>query len=94
MGFIRQAKADKMGEDAKRALEEGRTVFIAQFRGDISHSPALTRPIAGVAESIESVEAEGWHLDQFTSVPYKDNMTVVCLFRRKIAANSTIPEVI
>lgn len=82
MGFMKKAKSDAMGDDARRAREEGRTVFIAQFRGAISHSPALTLPIAGAAESIEGVEAEGWRIDQFTSVPYKDNMTVVCLFRR------------
>ena len=82
MGFIKQAKADSMAADAQRANEEGHTVFIAQFRGAVSHSPSLTRPIAGVAESIEAVEAVGWKVEHFTSVPYKDNMTVVCLFRR------------
>lgn len=82
MGFIKQAKGDSMADDARRAVAEGRSVFIAQFRGAMSHSPALSRPIAGIAEMIEAVEAEGWRVDQFTSVPYKDNMTVTCLFRR------------
>lgn len=71
-----------MGSNAKRAYEEGHTVFIAQFRGAFGHSPSLSRPIAGVAEMIEAVENQGWRLEQFTSVPYKDNMTVVGLFRR------------
>lgn len=47
----------------------------------LSHTPELSRPVAGVAEMIEAVEAEGWRVDQMTSVPYKDNMSIVCLFR-------------
>jgi len=50
--------------------------------GGVGHTPSLSRPIPGVAEMLESVESQGWKLDQFTSVPYKDNMTVVGLFRR------------
>lgn len=82
MGFIKEAKANNMAGDAKRAAEEGRTVFVAQFRGAVSHSPSLSRPIGGVAEMIEAVEAEGWRVDQFTAFPYKDNMTVAVMFRR------------
>jgi hypothetical protein len=81
MGWIKKAKADSLASDAKRALDEGHTVFVAQLRGSVSHSPTLSRPIPGVAEMIESVESLGWRLNQFTSVPYKDNMTTVCLFR-------------
>ena len=44
--------------------------------------PLLTRPVGGMAERIEAVEAVGWRMDQFTAVPYKDNITVVALFRR------------
>ena len=31
---------------------------------------------------IEAIEDQGWLMDQFTSVPYRGNMTTVCLFRR------------
>jgi hypothetical protein len=37
-----------------------------------------------MAERIEAVEALGWQMDRFTAVPYKDNITVVALFRRPI----------
>ncbi|WP_034089219.1 hypothetical protein [Streptacidiphilus albus] len=84
MGFIKAAKADKMSDHARRAAAEGRSIFIAQFRGAVSHSPVLSRPIADIAEMIEAVEREGWHLDQFTSVPWKDNMTITGLFRRAV----------
>jgi hypothetical protein len=82
MGIFKQSVADTMESDAKRALDEGHSVFVAQFRGAVSHSPSLTRPIGGMAERIEAVEAVGWHMDRFTAVPYKDNITVVALFRR------------
>ena len=83
MGVFKESKADSMVTHAKRAAQEGRSVFVAQFRGGVSHSPQLSRPISGVAEMIEGVEAAGWRLDQFTSVPYDNNMTVTCLFRRQ-----------
>lgn len=38
----------------------------------------------GMAERIEAGEAVGWEMDQFTAVPYKDNITVVALFRRPL----------
>lgn len=80
---MRDRRADSMAEHAARAIQEGRSVFIGQFRGSVSHTAELSRPISGVAEMIEAVEAQGWQVDQFTSVPYNDNMTVVCMFRRR-----------
>jgi len=35
-----------------------------------------------MAERIEAIGAVGWQMDQFTAVPYKENITVVALFRR------------
>lgn len=83
MGIVRQARADSMTARAREAAAEGHTVFLVQLRGSVSHSPSLSRPISGVAEQIEAIEGEGWRLDKFTSVPWKNNMTVVCLFRRQ-----------
>ncbi len=81
MGFVKQAKAQSMARDAQRALSEGHQVFVVQIRGAIGHSPVLSRPIQDVAEQIEAIEAVGWRLSEFTSVPFKNNMTTVCLFR-------------
>lgn len=81
MGILRDQKADSLARHAIRAKEEGRSVFVVQVRGDFGHTAQLSRPIAGVAESIEEIESAGWRLDHFTSVPYKENMTVVCMFR-------------
>lgn len=82
MGIFKDAKSDSMASHAKRAAAEGRKVFVAQFRGAVSHSPKLSRPVADVAEMIEAVEEEGWRVDQFTAVPYDNNMTITILFRR------------
>jgi hypothetical protein len=84
MGIMKQSVADSIEKDARRALEEGHSVFVAQFRGAMSHNPSLTRPVGGMAERIEAVEAVGWVMDQFTAVPYKDNITIVALFRRPL----------
>lgn len=70
-----------MSSNAARARDEGRSVFIVQLRGAASHSPRLSSVVPGVAEQIEAIEAQGWRLDQFTSVPYEDNITTTCLFR-------------
>jgi hypothetical protein len=82
MGFFKQTKANTLANYASRARQEGRSVFVAQFRGAMHNSPSMSHPISDVAEMIEAVEGEGWRMDQFTSVPYKDNITVVALFRR------------
>ena len=82
MGIFKDAKSDSMAAHARRAADEGRQVFVAQFRGAASHSPKLSRPVADVAEMIEAVEAEGWRVDQFTAVPFDNNMTITILFRR------------
>jgi hypothetical protein len=86
MGFFKSEKkaaAGSIGSDAKRSLDEGHSVFVAQLRGGTLHSPDRTEPISGIAEMIEAVEAVGWHMDRFTSMPYKDNITVIALFRRQ-----------
>lgn len=81
MGFIKQAKADSMAASAQRAIVEGRKVFVVQIRGAMHNTLAMSHPVADVAEQIEAIEAVGWRLDQLTAVPYKDNITNVCLFR-------------
>lgn len=93
MGLIKQAKANTMADHAARARQEGRKVFVAQLRGGMGHSPKLSRPIQDVAEMIEGIEAKGWKLDQFTSVPYDGNMTVTCLFRPAPMRTEREPEI-
>jgi hypothetical protein len=87
MGFIKEAKADTFAKSAQRAAEEGHKVFVAQFRGAMAHSPALSRPVQDAAEMIESVEAQGWTLDKMTGLEWHNNITLICLFRRVRLAN-------
>jgi hypothetical protein len=82
MGFVKESKASNMAAHARRAMDEGHRVFVAQLRGALGHSPSLSRPVQDVAEMIEAIESIGWELEQFTSVPFKKNMTTTCLFRR------------
>lgn len=63
MGIFKQARASVHASNARRALEEGRTVFLAQIGSSIKADA-----VSGVAEDIEAVEAEGWRLDQMSYV--------------------------
>lgn len=61
MGLIKQQKADSIATEAQRALAEGRTVFAPKLNTPmLQHS--FSGSIAGWAEQIEAVEAQGWAL--------------------------------
>lgn len=84
MGIAKQVKQDSAAGAARRAREEGHTVFVYQCRGAMSHSPTLSRPVQDVAEMIEGIESEGWQLDRMDSNIYDRNVTIIGLFRRTI----------
>lgn len=82
MGFIREKKAEHVGADARAAREAGMRVFAARL-----NTPALTWGVSGSikgwAEMIESIEAEGWVLQQWAAaVDSKGNPEAYPLFRR------------
>lgn len=81
MGAIKDIKAQSLSADARRARVEGRTVFVAQIRGPVRHSPSLTRVIPDAAEVIEAIEAQGWFLDKMNGIDHKNNTTLFVLFR-------------
>lgn len=81
MGFIKETKVNSLAQDARRARTEGRTVFVAQIRGPVRHSPAFTRVIPDAAEVIEAIEAEGWYLDKMNGIDHNGNTTLFVLFR-------------
>jgi len=82
MGFIRDAKTEKVGRDAGRAREEGRTVFVA--RANVSGIDAGTSgAVRDVAEMLEAIEAEGWTLaDMSWTRDAKNKPEGYFLFRR------------
>ncbi|WP_326806047.1 hypothetical protein OIE49_36545 [Streptomyces sp. NBC_01788] len=63
MGWIKDAKADMIRQDAERAINEGRTVFVCRINQGFMQGN-MSGSLSGVAEQIEAVEALGWQLDQ------------------------------
>lgn len=81
MGFIRQRKVTKLGDEARAAAERGDDVF----------APIINYPtrrggsenIQDVADAISSIESEGWRLDHW-AVAYdaKSAPFAAAVFRR------------
>ncbi|WP_036453699.1 hypothetical protein [Mycolicibacterium smegmatis] len=83
MGFIKDAKANMLREEAQRAIQQGRTVFVAMLNTPITHH-TMSGSVAGWAEMIESVEACGWHLaDWSVAMDAKGRPQAYPLFRRR-----------
>jgi hypothetical protein len=65
MGWIKDAKAEALSKEAVRAIEEGRTVFVARINVGATHH-GMSGSVPGFAEQIEAVEAVGWRMDQMS----------------------------
>lgn len=79
MGLLKKAKADMVSDNAKRAMEEGHTVFLCQIGSTFGGA------ISGVAETIEAVEELGWRLEQMShvwSTDMSNHLSGIYLFRR------------
>lgn len=79
MGFMKDAKAQMVSKEAARALGEGRSVFVARLEGG-ALSRNVSGTVSGVAEMIESIEAEGWRLEHLSSAG-SDNSHMLAMFR-------------
>jgi hypothetical protein len=66
MGFIKDVKTNKIGADAQRAIQEGRSVFLCRINVGMTDAGASGTVGGGAAEIIESVEALGWQLEQMS----------------------------
>ncbi|MEV0070945.1 hypothetical protein [Amycolatopsis sp. NPDC050768] len=83
MGFIKQAKADALTKEAGRAIAEGRTVFTPRLNTPMMHH-TMSGSIAGWAEMIEAVEAQGWQLVEWSVTQDKNGRPEAYpLFRRR-----------
>lgn len=83
MGWIKDAKAESIGKEAARALEEGRSVFVARINTGATHH-GLSGSMPGFAEQIEAVESAGWRMDQMSwTQDSKDRPEGYFLFRRR-----------
>jgi hypothetical protein len=82
MGFIKDAKAKSIAEQAARAVAEGRLVFACRVN-EGGWNDNWGGSLSGVAEQIEAVESTGWRLDQSTFLPGKgQNVSAFLIFRR------------
>jgi hypothetical protein len=84
VGWIKGAKAESIGQHAARAVAEGRAVFACRVNeggwgGDWGGT------LSGVAEQIEAVEGQGWHLDKASFLPGKgEHVSAFLIFRRGV----------
>ena len=82
MGRIKDAEANAIKEHARRAISEGRTVFVCRVNQGALQSN-FAGPLSGVAEQIEAVEELGRQLDQASfSHDHKDHVSAFLIFRR------------
>jgi hypothetical protein len=82
MGMFKDSKADSAASDAKRAIDEGHTIFVLQLRAGMTMTANLTRQVPGFAEVMEQVEALGWGLDKSTFIIHNDKPTAYLIYRR------------
>lgn len=85
MGFITNGKTDKLGEQATRAIAEGRFIFTARLDMP-TFSFGQSGSIPDWAEMIESVERAGWGLAELAiAQDAKDRPSAFVVFRRRVA---------
>ena len=81
MGFIKDAKRDAVVTEAKRAIEEGRTVYVPRLNTPKTHH-GMSGSIPGWAEMIEGIEEAGWELARWSvSTDEKGRPEAYPLFR-------------
>jgi hypothetical protein len=82
MGFLKDAKANLLGQEARKAVEAGDALF-TPFLNTPSSQPGMTGNIRDWSLMIQAVEAEGWRLDQWTvAADNKGRAQAYPLFRR------------
>jgi hypothetical protein len=83
MGLFKDVKTGTLATEAKRAVEEGRTVFAPRLNSPMTSS-GFSGSISGWAEMIEAIEAEGWVLAHWAvSDDEKHRPGAYPLFRRR-----------
>lgn len=82
MGIFKDAKADAIGKEARKAAEDGRALFAPKLNTPMTQH-GLSGSISGWAEMIESIESEGWRLDHWSvAMDGKGRPEAYPLFRR------------
>jgi hypothetical protein len=89
MGIFKGARNAVLSGEARRAVEEGRTVFAPMLNVPITqqYSATVSGAVTGWAEMIESIEAEGWRLEHWAiGQDMKGRPQAYPLFRRNPGA--------
>ncbi len=82
MGFIKDAKANLMGQEARKAIEAGDLVFTPFLNAPASVGGVSTN-IRDWALVVQSIEEAGWRLDHWTvAADNKGKAQAYPLFRR------------
>ncbi|MFI6604037.1 hypothetical protein ACIBHX_48070 [Nonomuraea sp. NPDC050536] len=71
-------------EDARMAYQQDRKIFVARLSADLGKASKGTS-LPMVANVIEAIEAEGWHLDKMANAVFGMGFgyeNITCLFRR------------
>ena len=82
MAFVKDLKVSSASTDAKRAAEEGHSVFVFKF-GMPNLNSAVSTSVSGAAEVIEAIEAAGWRMQDFALNSDVKRGQMVMVFRRR-----------
>lgn len=84
MGLMSKSKGSSISQDAKKAFNDGRNIFLARYWDEVVTFQG-TGEIAGASEAIELVESEGWTLQDiaYSWVERKNRGLTILVFRRK-----------
>jgi len=61
MGFIKEAKAQAVAQDARKAWEAGRSVFTPILNVPATH-PGMSGAVDDIALMVEAITGVGWRL--------------------------------
>ena len=82
MGFIKDAKANLMGQEARKAIDAGDQVFTPFFNAPASVGGVSTN-VRDWALMVQAIEECGWRLDQWTvAADNKGKAQAYPVFRR------------
>lgn len=83
MGFLKEAKANALGNEAEKAHADGRALFTPRLNFPTSMH-GLTGNIGDWAQMIECVEAAGWTLVEWSvAMDTKGRPEAYPVFRRR-----------
>ncbi|QWF80134.1 hypothetical protein [Amycolatopsis sp. CA-230715] len=92
MGVFKQAKADTIGEEARKAFAEGRFFFAARLNWPATHH-FLSGEVADWSIQIEAVERAGWVLSEWSVGQDKQGRPEAYpLFRRRREQAARAPQ--